>query len=332
MSSIDISQIPAIVARDAYHAMFQAYNAEPVIYPMLCDMHDAPPGMLGDKGSVISGLGDMKRVLDGEEIKADTVKGTYTWRCAVNRYAGRIDIPKRMLDAADASGKVTNMITQFASQWGRRAPTQKEQIIADILQKGTLSAGDKTVFNGSFPNETDANLGLIFDGKPFFAATGNGHPLLADTATPFNLTAASTLTQANIQANLTAMRVTNAVDDRGIKIVIRPTHLIVPSGLEFTAKTILNSTLLSGTANNDVNPIAGALTPITWRYLTDDTDAWWTAALGQGGGIRAYDSGAPVIEQFYDVKTKTLIVTAEFMFGAHVQDWRQWYANNKATS
>lgn len=333
--SVDSSQIKEIIRRDAYPAMFQRYNARPLVYPRLCDVRDPPPGFYGEKGSVYAGLGDLKRVLDGEEIRADSIPGTpWTWYLAVRRYAGRIDIPQKTLDAADAAGKVTQMITEFASMWGARSGPQKEQIIADMFQKGTLAAGDKSVFNGTFDNqvEVDANPGLIFDGKPWFAATGNGHPLRGGSQTPFNLTAVRALSQANIQSCMTTMRTTNAIDDRERKILVRPNTLLVPPGLEFDAKVILNSTQVSGAANNDVNPIRGALDPIVWDYLTDDTDAWWVGALGQGGGIRCYDSGAPRIEEFYDVKTKSHVVTAEYEFGAHITDWRQWYANNKATA
>lgn len=330
--SIDISQVPELVTKTMYSAMFQAYSAEPAVYPLITEVRPVGIDFLGDKGSVISGVGDLKEVLDGERIPSDTVKGTYTWYARGRRFASKVSIPKRQLDAVDAVGKVTAMLSEMAPQWGRRAMAQKEQIVADVFQKGTLSAGDTSVFNGSYTGETDANPGKIFDGKPFFAATGNGHPLLAASDTPFNLVAASTLTSANLQTTLTAMRTTNAIDDRGLKIQVRPTHLVIPPGLEYTAKALLNSVNLPGTAQNDVNVVAGALQPVVWRYLTDDTDAWWVGAIGQGGGVRVYDSGAPVIETWYDADTKTVHISAEIVFGTTVTDWRQWFCNNKATS
>jgi hypothetical protein len=331
MSSIDISQVPAIVAKDGYPVMFQKYEAQPVVYPSITDVKPADPGMLGDKGRVLAGVGNMPRVLDGEEIPADTVKGTRTWRIAVHRYGGRLDIPLRMLDAADASSKIPNMIREFSEQWGQRAPQQKEQMVADVFQKGTLSAGDVTVFNGTYPNETDDNVGLIYDGKPFFAASGNGHPLLAGTSTLVNLTVSAALSSSTLQTTLTTMRTTNAIDDREKKIMVMPNVLLVPPGLEFTAKTIVNSALVPGSANNDVNVVQGIVQPIVWRYLTDDSDAWWVGATGTGG-VRVYDSGMPVINTGIDPRTRDLIVTAEFYFGVGVTDWRGWFCNNKATS
>jgi hypothetical protein len=332
MSSIDITQIPGIVANDGYPFMFQEYEAQPVVYPEICEVRPCDFGLLGDKGRVASGVGNMQRVLDGQPIPADSVRGTRTWQIAVHRYGGRLDIPRRMLAAADASSKVPGMIAEFGRQWGRRAPAQKDQIVADIFQKGTIAAGNLASFDNTFPNEADANAGLIYDGKPFFAATGNGHPLLAGTSTPFNLIASAALGSTTLQTTLTAMRTTNAIDDRELKIMVQPTVLLVPAGLEYTAKTLVQSALVPGSGNNDTNTLQGILRPIVWRYLTDDTDAWWVGATGQGGGVRVYDSGMPVIEVAIDPITKDLIVTAEFVFGAGVTDWRQWFCNNKATS
>ena len=72
MSSIDISQIPTLVANDGYPFLFQEYTAQPVLYPELCEVMPTDFGMLGDKGRVASGVGNMKKVLDGQPIPADT--------------------------------------------------------------------------------------------------------------------------------------------------------------------------------------------------------------------------------------------------------------------
>lgn len=335
--SVDASQIKEIIRKDGYPAMFQAYENRPLVYPRITEVLDVPAGFYGEKMSVYGGLGDLKRVRDGEELQADTIPGT-PWQMflAVRRYGGRVDLPQKMLDAADAIGKVTSLIAEFGKQWGRRAPAQKEQMVADVFQKGTLSAGDTAVFDGTWDNqvEVDANPGFIYDGKPFFAATGNGHPLKGGSSTPFNLVVTRPLTSANIQSTVTTMRTTNAIDERERKILIIPNVLLVPPGLEYDAKTILNSVQLAGSANNDVNVLRGSLEPIVWDYLSDAASAssWWLGATGMGGGVRVRDSGAPRLEQGYDPVRKVHHVTAEFEFGIHVQDWRQWFACNKATS
>lgn len=330
MSSVDISQIPGIVARDAYPAMFQAYDAEQVVFPRICEVRTAPPGMLGDKGYVIAGLGDPMVLRDGQEVPADSFEQAYTWRIKIDRWGRRLDIPKRLMEAADASEKIPAMISEFSRNWGSRFALKKDEFVAGIFQKGTIAAGNRTYFDNSFPNETDSNAGFIYDGKPFFAATGNGHPLASNSATPFNLTAALALSSSNIQTVLTTMRDTNAVDDRGQKIMVNPNVLVIPPALEFSAKTILNSVQVAGSANNDANVIRGALDPIVWRYLTDDTDSWYVGEAGKG--VRVYDGGQPRLETMYDAKTQTMSIVAITDFGAGVVDWRPWYACNKATT
>ena len=42
-------------------------------------------------------------------------------------------------------------------------------------------------------------------------------------------------------------------DERGLKIAVRGTKLIIPKELQFIAERVLNSNLRSGTADNDNN-------------------------------------------------------------------------------
>lgn len=327
--SVDVTQVPQLVANDGYPVMFQAYDAVEQVAPRICEVVPTDGSLYGEKGSVIVGLGRPKPTRDGAEIEADTFKSAYTWYGRIERLTRRIDIPKRMLDAVDARAKVGGMIAQAAKAWGTSFAQEKEQRAADFFQKGTLAAGDVTIFDGSFPGEADPYPKFIYDGKPLFAATGNGHVLAANSATPYNLTATLALSSANLQTVLTTMRDTNAVDDRGQKVMVRPRDLIVPPGLEFTAKNILNSALVPGSANNDVNVVQGMLNPVVWRYLTDDSDAWF---VGSGEGIRIYDSGEPQLEMEYEVKTQTMHVVAYSYHGIVCTDWRGYYAANKATS
>ena len=329
MSSVDVSQVPALIAQDLFPVMFQTYEAQPQVAPQICEMMPTDGSMYGTKGTVIGGLGAPKIVLDGEEINADTFNQAYTWQCKIVRLARRVDIPKRMMDGSDAAAKVGSLLAQHGKSWGQSFAQTKEERVAAVFQRGTIAAGDKSVFDGSFPDNADPNIGFIFDGKPFFAATGNGHVLSANSATPFNLTAALALDSTGLQTVLTAMRTTNAIDDRGQKVMIMPKLLVVPPGLEYTAKTLLNSALVPESANNGINTLQGMLAPVVWRYLTDDTDAWF---VGTGEGVRVYDSGAPEIETQYDAKSQVLSVVAYSYHGVAVTDWRGWYAANKATS
>ena len=127
------------------------------------------------------------------------------------------------------------------------------------------------------------------------------------------------------------MTSTNAVNDRGERIMIRPDTILVPAALEFTAATILRSTQVTGSGNNDINPIAGRLTPVVWNALDDaaSASAWWVVQRGRG--LRIYDSGAPrmwVVQE----DNGDITVNSEYIFGAAVDQWRYQYCANKAAS
>ena len=138
-------------------------------------------------------------------------------------------------------------------------------------------------------------------------------------------------TEANLETVLTAMRTTNAVDERGDRIVIRPTHLVVPPALIFTANKILRSVQLPGSANNDINPLQGALIPVSWRALTDSASAAAFWVIQAGRGLRVYDSGVPRLRQYPHMNGDISII-ADFSFGATVTNARYHYCANKAAS
>lgn len=332
MSSVDISQVKELVNNNGYPVMFQAYDSVERVYPQFCEVQDCPVdgSLYGDKGSVMTGLGELRRRRDGEEAQADTFETAYTWFMAIHPYARKLSLPRRMLAAADASGQVMGIVNKLSMEWGERSATLKDQIVADVFQKGTLSAGDADVFDNSFPNNPANYRKFIYDGKPFFAASGNGHPLVGSTTTLINLTVSNPLTVDNIQTTVTTMRTTNAVNDRAEKVTISPNVIMVPPGLKYTLAKILNSVQLPGTAQNDINPIAGEFSPVINRYLTDDSDAWWMGQRGRGVLVR--DSGVPKFKIYFDEPNDCMVVEPSTYFGVTVTDFRYWYANNKATS
>ena len=68
------------------------------------------------------------------------------------------------------------------------------------------------------------------------------------------------------------------IDERGLRIAVQARKLIVPPQLMFVADRILNSTLRTGTADNDINALVNmSMLPEGYRvnhYLTD-TDAYF---------------------------------------------------------
>ncbi|MEO8955022.1 MAG: Mu-like prophage major head subunit gpT family protein, partial [Ktedonobacteraceae bacterium] len=89
----------------------------------------------------------------------------------------------------------------------------------------------------------------IFDGSALFTS-GAPHSNLASNA----------LSSAAMQTGVTAMR--EQTNFAGKRIGLRPKYLIVPPELEFTAMVVTKSAGIPGSANNDINPMLGYVTPI----------------------------------------------------------------------
>ena len=76
------------------------------------------------------------------------------------------------------------------------------------------------------------------------------------------------------------------IDERGLKIAVQARKMIVPPQLMFVADRILNSTLRTGTADNDINALVNmSMLPEGYRvnhYLTD-TDAYFVLTDAPNG-------------------------------------------------
>ena len=81
-----------------------------------------------------------------------------------------------------------------------------------------------------------------------------------------------TLTEINLNTGLLAMR--GQLDDKGMKIGVKSSVLLVPPALHKLAVEITRSSLRSGTADNELNYYQGTLKVIDWDWLSSDT-AWF---------------------------------------------------------
>jgi hypothetical protein len=332
---MDVTQIPELVARTAYPLSFDAYEQVPKLYPEICEVLPVPPELLfGERVDTVLGVGEPDKVPYGAEMPER--EGDAGWKVYLKVYklGEKMRFARELVESSDAIGRITGLISEFATSMGTQIPLKKERIIADIFQKGTLSAGSIAVFDNSFPNEADPYPTKIYDNTPFFNAT---HALKVGSATPSNYNVSNALTLVNLEAGHTLMAVTSAVDERGDPMLITPDTLLVPSGaMGFTASTLLESMLKPGSANNDANTMRGKYRLLEWRFLTDSASsaAWWLLQTGPGAkrAVRVRDSGAPQFETWYDPATQSWFVQGYSYFGASVQEWRTAQANNKAAS
>ena len=123
------------------------------------------------------------------------------------------------------------------------------------------------LFNEGFTGQTGG------DGVSLF---NTSHPLVNGSTNANRPTTAVDLNETSLEDSL--INIAGFVDERGMKVALRGTKLIIPRQLQFVAERLMSSTLRSGTADNDVNAIRSmGMLPEGYAvndFLTD-TDAFF---------------------------------------------------------
>lgn len=124
----------------------------------------------------------------------------------------------------------------------------------------------------------------------------------AATGAPLTLNRANLETVVNQFKKLTA----TAADGTSVKLGLVPDTLLVPPDLEYEAKRLMQSTLIPGSANNDVNVLKSSLNIVISHYLTSTT-AWYVLKKGWANGLKVQKViGPPPELSVQDVKGSNL--------------------------
>lgn len=133
-----------------------------------------------------------------------------------------------------------------------------------------------SIFNNAFVTNLYDGVPLISDAHPIVASTVACPGLKSDgTALAVGKTSnmiIGALTDTNLKNAMLKMRQT--CDEAGKLVQYKADTLIVPPALEFTAHELINSTLKSGTSDNDINTLKGGLKVVVLDFLTSST-AWF---------------------------------------------------------
>ncbi len=274
-----------------------------------------------EKFTTAIGMGDLVEKPEGEDLQADAPMEGYTVICK-NRTFGRV---ARFSKESIEDSQKSNLIQQAVSSWGKAYLRTKEKFYAKFFNYGAMTAGND-VFNNTIANVIDDPTGnLIYDNKPFFSTA---HPDKVGN-TYSNYGASNSLTESNLRSVYLTMTSTNNRDERGNVVEILPDTLLIPPALKFTAQVLLNSTLIPGSADNDVNVLRGLVNPIEWSYLSD-TDGWFLGKAKEG--LMATNRQDPIIDSFQDEISLDYFITINCRYGGVVTNWRFWYANAIASS
>ena len=320
------SQFTELMTRDMYGWFLEKYDAFAPVYPQVFQVEQ----MTGAYDQVTTGLGlgKLSERKEGDDIKSSNLLEGFTAVIKARTFSDSYWMAMEFVEDTPPE-KIANILRTYAQTWGEGVIATKEAFAAKFFNYGFYTAGRDDTFDNSITGVvTDSSGDLIYDGKPFFAASGNNHPA-KNGSTYYNSLGALSLSSANLQTAYTLMTVTNNRNERGEIVQIMPDTLLIPGNLHFTAKTLLESELLPGVANNDKNAVQNLVSPIEWQYLTD-TDAWFIGK--RQAGLKFYERKAPVIDFFQDEISKKYYATIDTRFGAGVTNWRYWVGANGSTS
>ena len=185
-------------------------------------------------------------------------------------------------------------------------PLQAQSLRNSMLQSKEVNGASvlNNGFSSSFPGG---------DGQPLFSTA---HPI--DTGTFANTPSVQVdLNEASLQDAI--ITISQFRDQAGLITMTKPTKLVVPSQLQFTADRILHSQFRTGTANNDINAIynIGAV-PQGYRvnHFLTDTNGWFLMTDAPNG-LKHYVREALETDVFTDFTSDNLLAKAieRYSFG-----------------
>ena len=234
---------------------------------------------------------------EGGAISFDDAQETYTARYTHETIALAFSITEEAIE--------DNLYDRLASRYTKalaRSMAQTKQIKAAAILNNAFTAGSSA----------------IGDGVALCAST---HPSLSGNQTNI-LSVASDLNETSLEQML--IDIAGLTDERGLKIAIRGTKLIIPKELQFIAERVLNSNLRPGTADNDTNAnrSMGMLPEgaVVNHFLTD-TDAFFIKTDAPNG-FKMFNR-APIktaMEGDFDTGNMRFKARERYSFG--VSDWR----------
>lgn len=303
-----------------YSYFWESYPEAAPVYQELFEVVQSDASY--EKFTSAIGLGELLEKPEGEDLQADKPMESYTIYCS-NRSFGRI---VRFSYESVQDSKKTSLLQQTVGTWNRQLPITKEKWYSKFFNKGAYTAGYDSIFDNTISGVvTDPSGDLIYDNKSFFHATH------ADRVgnTYSNTNTSNTLTHANLKTVYQTYTITNAYDERGDIIELWPDVLLINPTLNFTAREILNSSLIPGSMDNDINVLSNLVEVLPWRYISG-TDDWFLGKKKMG--LMATDREDVDIDFWQDETNKDYFASIFTRFGGACTNFRGWYSNNLPTS
>lgn len=198
----------------------------------------------------ISGFGLAAQIGEGNSVSYDDMQQGFLTRYTHVKYGLGFIITEEMVE----DDQYMAVAQKRAKALGFSVRQTQETVAANVYNRA---------FNSTYKGG---------DGKELLATD---HPNVSGGTYANELSTAADLSEAALeQAAIDIMKLTN---DRGLKIPIQITGLIIPIDLVFEAERILKSPLQVNSAENNVNVLkmAGTISKIMKNHYLTDADAWF---------------------------------------------------------
>ncbi len=257
---------------------------------------------------LITGFGTAPVKSEGAGVSFDTASEGFTARYTHETLALAFSLTSEAVEdnLYDSLGR------RYVKALARSMANTKEVKGADVLNNA---------FNSSFAGG---------DGQPLISTA---HPLAGGGTLANRATTMADLNETSLEDAL--IDISTFTDDRGLTISVQATKLVVPPQLVFVADRILNSTLRSGTADNDINAIrnTGVLPQgYTVNHYLTDPDAFFllTSVTEAGEGLKMFQRTAMETSMEPDFSTDNIRYKARERYSFGFSDWRGIYGSQGA--
>jgi len=249
--TITTGSLPRLV-QDGIHRVYgNGMDMHPTLYTSFFEVKNSSKNFEVDVQFEGFGLTDIKT--EGDDIAFDSSRQGFTPKYPMVTYAKGFICTKEAI-----RDERYGVLNDKARRLGRSVAVTQDVIGANVLNNG---------FDSGF-------LMIDGDGSPLFATN---HVQGPSGGTYSNrLAVDADLSEAALETML--IQISQAVDERGLKMAIKADKLIIEPSNLFEAQRILNSALQNDTANNatnavkDLGSVSGGF--LSNPYLTD-VDAWF---------------------------------------------------------
>lgn len=283
-----------LLAPGLFDVYADEYKSLPALYPQVFNILSTRRAY--EDIVVTSGLDTTPVKPEIQDVAMDRPFQIGTVRMTVISYGLGYEVSQELVDD-DLYGAVAKPASRFLAQSGRDT---EERIAWAML-------------NTAFTTQQ------AWDGVSII---NTAHPLKSGATYANRPASVATLGFTALQASLERFKL--MVNERGLKIRIRPVSLVVPVQLGWLAHEILDSSQKPFTADNTTNVMARGrigLTIIESEFLTSAT-GWFLMAAKGVHRLNFFWRSRPKMDSDFDKKAQAALFMNFFRFGTASFDWR----------